>query len=285
MWPLFLSAASTNRSSQLLLNFFQQLLASSSFHVLLIFYENRTVDTLDILVNALQVHPIRHDLVVFNVDRNLGALALLQPCLKHSIFVELYDDQEAHKLRWPRQAIRQLDVHAKVIRVYANALKMAPFFNQERHTVVVRMYGTSLVVEAFNFNASKLIAIDAAPQNGSDGLYEEMFFDRSIDFEGARLYMWGGMGLPNQFNARAFVRGAEVRGLGGIYAYLSLVIGDYFNASVVFGLPMQESWMDGVDNPYVFYRHLKQRVYQTGFVIPQVQRMRYEFKSCLFNFY
>lgn len=251
-----------------LLSFFHQLLKSPAFHVLIIFFENRTVDTLDLVTDSLRVHP-NHDVVLFNVDHNTDGIHFLRPFFTHSVVMEIYEDHSASKLWRPRQIIQRFEVDTKCIRIYLNNMKINRFFNQNRNTVIVQVFESSVHIEAFNFNYSKVIAdID------DDQLFEEMFFDWTINYEGARLYMWGGMDAPNQFNAKAFDNRVEIRGLGGIYAFISRIIGEYFNASVVFGIPLQDSWLDGMTNPYKGYHQLKSRVYQTDFVIPQVQKIK-----------
>lgn len=256
-----------------LLSFFHQLLISPSFHILIIFFENSTVDSLDHLTDALRVHP-NHDVVLFNVDRNTDGVDLMKSYFTHSIVVELYEDHDARKLRWPRQKISQFNLDFKLVRIYLNQMKTPRFYNTNRNRVIVKVLESSLHVEAFNFNYSKVVNITVDNEDGN--LFKELFFDWTIDYGGERLFMWGGMDAPNQFNAKSFHNGAEIRGLCGIYAFISQIIGRHFNASVVFGLPNQETWMNSMSKPYRRYEQLKSRIYQTDFVIPQVEKLKWK---------
>lgn len=270
MWSDILNTSFHSFSANIqLLSFFHQLLLSPSFNNLVIFFENSSVDTLSILTHSLQIHP-NHNVVLINVDQQIHDISLLEPLFTHSIVIELYYDHDSHKLGRLRWTIRGFKVSSKWIRIYPNTKKMPRFADENRNTVIVKIFESSIHVEAFNFNVSKVIEINVTRDD--DQIFKEMFFDWTLDYKGARLYIKGGMDVPNQFNARSFVFGHEVHGLSGIYAYISRVIGQYFNASVVFGFPQQDLWMES--NPYIGYKQLKNRVYQTSFVVPQVEKVK-----------
>lgn len=280
-----------------LLFLFEQLFVSREFQTLLLFYDNSTVDMAHMLLVRLADHQLQHhDLVAYNIDRHeppplpfagYGSLfshrspplvpASLAPCFARSVSVEIFSNHHSMRVNGYRMDVYLLQPDTKWIRVYLG--EASYFYNFYRYVALIELVdGDQLRLSTFNFQRQQPLKLFS---DSALTMYEQLFFDQRIDMLGSRIYMWGGMDVPNLYRAQAFdAHGRRVVGVAGMYAAIGSLIEAYFNTSITFTAKESGRAATGwrrrrpppgagdEEEHYVEYERLKRRVYRTTHVMP-----------------
>lgn len=284
-----------------LIAFFQQVFLCTEFNTVLLFYEHSTIEIADQLLGCLigdgRSDAARHAFVMRNIDlpelthnnarsghRNANGVYIserLKPAFAHCVSIELLRDHNASSAWQYRQAVLNLKIKSKWIRV--NLLPQnQSFLNLYNYIVIVELPSVNdggaarLEVSRYNYQLRERVDLFAeAATNRS--LYATLFQEQRIDMCGAPLNMLAHMDAPNMYLAERRHRRQhdderDRHGVAGFYQSVCALIGKYFNATVQF--VAYEDWRhhnsDPSLEPYIEYGRLRRRIYAADIVLPCV---------------